>query len=57
MSEISATVVILGLHQEKKVDGQVPFFVCEHRTRLFEQVYAHDKVFELEMFPHLRSAC
>jgi hypothetical protein len=57
MSEISATVVILGLHQEKKVDGQVPFFVCELRTRLFEQVYAHDKVFELEMFPLLRSAC
>ena len=55
MSEISATVVILGLHQEKKVDGQVPFFVCELRIRLFEQVYAHEKVFGIEMFPLVRT--
>ena len=44
MSEVSATMFILGLHQEKNVNDKVPLFVCELRTRLFEQVYAHDKV-------------
>ena len=47
MSEISATMIILGLHQEKRVNDRVPFFVCELRTRLFEQVYAHDKVLQV----------
>lgn len=44
MSAVSATMFILGLHQEKKVNEIVPLFMCELRTRLFEQVYEHDKV-------------
>lgn len=48
MSEVSATIFILGLHQQKKADDQVPLFMCELRTRLFEQVYAHDKVRSIE---------
>lgn len=50
MGEISATMVILGLHQEKKVDERVPVFLCELRTRLFEQVYSHDKVLQIGSF-------
>ena len=38
MSEISATLVILGLHQGQRMDERVPVFLCELRTRLFEQV-------------------
>jgi hypothetical protein len=48
MSEVAATIFILGLHQEKKVNDKVPLFICELRTRLFEQVYAHDKVRSIE---------
>jgi hypothetical protein len=48
MSEVSATMFILGLHQEKKVNEKTPLFLCELRTRLFEQVYAHDKVHAIE---------
>ena len=47
MSEVSATIFILGLHQEKNVNDEVPLFMCELRKRLFEQVYAHDKVHPL----------
>jgi hypothetical protein len=56
MSEISATMVILGLHQERKADDQVPFFICELRIRLFEQVYAHDKVPTTETLHLVESA-
>jgi hypothetical protein len=57
MSEISATMVILGLHQEKKVNDRVPFFICELRTRLFEQVYAHDKVLQVETHRLVENPC
>lgn len=57
MSEISATMVLLGLHQEKKVNDRVPFFICELRTRLFEQVYAHDKVLRIEALHLIEPAC
>lgn len=42
-SEVCNTAVEYGLHKEKKVDAQTPFFLCELRIRLFETIYAHDK--------------
>lgn len=34
---------MMGLHQEKKVDAQTSFFICELRIRIFDEVYGHDK--------------
>lgn len=42
-SDVCNTAVELGLHKEKRVDTQTPFFLCELRIRLFETIYAHDK--------------
>lgn len=42
-SDVCSTAVELGLHKEKRVDAQTPFFLCELRIRLFETIYAHDK--------------
>lgn len=55
MSEVSATMFILGLHQEKTVNEKTPLFLCELRTRLFEQVYAHDKVHPVDSNLSIRS--
>lgn len=35
--------VLLGLHQEKRLDADAPFYLCELRVRLFSRIYALDK--------------
>ena len=37
------TVILLGYHQEKRVDEVTPFYVAELRVRLFDVIYGHDK--------------
>lgn len=36
-------MVLMGLHQEKKVNSSTSFFVCQLRTRIFQEVYGRDK--------------
>ncbi|WPH02274.1 Hypothetical protein R9X50_00513000 [Acrodontium crateriforme] len=43
VGEVCDTAVLLGLHGEKSVDAQTPFYLCELRVRLFEQIYGYDK--------------
>jgi len=43
MGEVVDTVILLGYHQEKRPDENTPFYVAELRTRLFDQIYGHDK--------------
>lgn len=43
MGETCDFIVMMGLHQEKRVDENTPFMICEMRKRLFELAYSHDK--------------
>ena len=43
MGEVVDTVISLGYHQEKRADVNTPFYIAELRTRLFDQIYGHDK--------------
>lgn len=43
MGETCDTIVMMGLHQEKKVDQNTSFMLCEIQKRLFNVTYAHDK--------------
>ena len=43
MGEVADTVILLGYHQEKRVDELTPFYVVEFRIRLFDQIYGTDK--------------
>lgn len=43
MGETIDTSILCGLHGEKKADETTPFYVAELRTRLFDQIFGHDK--------------
>ncbi|KAF2720008.1 hypothetical protein K431DRAFT_250073 [Polychaeton citri CBS 116435] len=43
MGEVCDYAVALGLHQEKRVDAQTPFWLCQTRVRLFALAYSYDK--------------
>lgn len=43
LGETCDLLVLMGLHQEKKVNASTSFFICQLRIRMFEEVYGHDK--------------
>lgn len=43
LGETCDLLVLMGLHQEKKMNASTSFFVCQLRIRMFEEVYGHDK--------------
>jgi hypothetical protein len=43
MGETCDMVVMLGFHRQKRVDSATPFYLCELRIRLIQQIYCHDK--------------
>lgn len=43
MGETCDMAVMLGFHRQKQVDSVTPFYLCELRIRLVQQIYSHDK--------------
>ncbi|CAK4032986.1 Dynactin, isoform [Lecanosticta acicola] len=41
--EVCDTVVLMGLHLEKRMDARTPFWLCELRVRFLSVVYSNDK--------------
>lgn len=43
MGETCDMAIMLGFHRLKQVDSATPFYLCELRIRLVQQIYSHDK--------------
>jgi hypothetical protein len=43
MGESCDMAVMLGYHRLKRVDSNTPFYLCELRIRVTQQIYCHDK--------------
>ena len=43
LGETCDLLILMGLHQEKKMSASTSFFVCQLRIRMFEELYGHDK--------------
>ncbi|KAL1303658.1 hypothetical protein AAFC00_007013 [Neodothiora populina] len=44
LGEACDALIVMGLHQDKKVNSTTSFFISQLRTRIFADIYVHDKL-------------